>query len=201
MADEPGVDNAPPEVPTPSKEDTAVGAPPALAEESGRPSAGRTSGAAIAAAVLSVAALALVALSGYFGYSHWQAERDAHERSEILDAARQGVVNLTTMNFEHADEDVQRVLDGAAGEFRDEFEARSKDLVAVMQEARVQSEGEVRQAAIESQSGDSADVIVAVAQKVSNAGGPAQEPRGQRMRVTVRLDDGRYKIVKAGFVQ
>ncbi|QHE68291.1 hypothetical protein GFS60_01819 [Rhodococcus sp. WAY2] len=151
--------------------------------------------------MLSVAALSLVAFSGYFGYSHWQAERDARERSEILDAARQGVVNLTTMNFERADEDVQRVLDGAAGEFRDEFEARSKDLVAVMQEARVQSEGEVLQAAIESQSGDSADVIVAVAQKVSNAGGAAEEPRGQRMRVTVQLDDGRYKIVKAGFVQ
>ena len=197
MADVPAVDSASPEKPTPPEGDTAQAA---SGGEAVRPSAGWRSGTAIAG-VLSVAALSLVALSGYFGYSHWQAERDARERSEILDAARQGVVNLTTMNFERADEDVQRVLDGAAGEFRDEFEARSKDLVAVMQEARVQSEGEVLQAAIESQSGDSADVIVAVAQKVSNAGGAAEEPRGQRMRVTVQLDDGRYKIVKAGFVQ
>ncbi|MDV7245099.1 MULTISPECIES: hypothetical protein [Rhodococcus] len=197
MADVPAVDSASPEKSTPPEEGTAQAAP---GLEAAPPSAGRTSGTAIAG-VLSVAALALLALSGSFGYSHWQAERDARERSEILDAARQGVVNLTTMNFERADEDVQRVLDGAAGEFRDEFEARSKDLVAVMQEARVQSEGEVRQAAIESQSGDSADVIVAVAQKISNAGGASEEPRGQRMRVTVQLDDGRYKIVKAGFVQ
>ncbi|WP_109328053.1 hypothetical protein [Rhodococcus oxybenzonivorans] len=198
MADVPAVDSVSPEKPTPPEENTAQVAPGGGAAP---PSAGWSSGTAVAAGVLSVAALSLVALSGYFGYSHWQAERDVRERAEILDAARQGVVNLTTMNFERADEDVQRVLDGAAGEFRVEFEARSKDLVAVMQEARVQSEGEVRQAAIESQSGDSADVIVAVAQKVSNAGGAAEEPRGQRMRVTVQLDDGRYKIVKAGFVQ
>lgn len=152
-------------------------------------------------AVLSVLALAFVAVSGYFGYSHRQAEQAAQQRSEILEAASQGVVNLTTMDFERADEDVQKVLDGSAGEFRDEFEARSKDLVTVMQEAQVKSVGEVRRAAIERQDGDSADVLVAVAQKVSNAGGAAEEPRGQRMRVTMQLEDGTYKIVKAGFVQ
>ncbi|MFZ2175540.1 MAG: hypothetical protein WAW17_16195, partial [Rhodococcus sp. (in: high G+C Gram-positive bacteria)] len=121
---------------------------------------------------------------------HWKSERDVRERTEILDAARQGVVDLTTMNFEEAEQDVQRVLDGSAGEFHDEFEARSKDLIAVMQEAKVQSEGEVTQAAIENQGGDSADVLVAVAQKVSNAGGAVEEPRGQRMRVTVQLRTG-----------
>ncbi len=152
-------------------------------------------------AVLSVLALAFLAVSGYFGYTHRQAERAAQQRSEIVDAASQGVVNLTTMDFQRADEDVQKVLDGSAGEFRDEFEARSKDLIAVMQEAQVKSVGVVRQAAIERQDGDSADVLVAVAQKVSNAGGAAEEPRSQRMRVTMQLEDGTYKIVKAGFVQ
>ncbi|MFE7418867.1 hypothetical protein [Rhodococcus sp. NPDC057529] len=161
----------------------------------------RTPAVTAGVAVLSVLALAFLAVSGYFGYTHRQAEQAAQQRSEILDAARQGVVNLTTMDFERADEGVQKVLDDSAGEFRDEFEARSTDLVAVMREARVKSVGEVRQAAIERQDGDSADVLVAVAQKVSNAGGAAEEPRGQRMRVTVQLEDGTYKIVKAGFVQ
>ncbi|TQC48540.1 hypothetical protein EEB14_14675 [Rhodococcus sp. WS4] len=151
--------------------------------------------------VLSVLTLAFLAVSGYFGYTHRQADQEAQQRSEILEAARQGVVDLTTMDFEQAAEDVQKVLEGSAGDFRDEFEARSKDLVAVMQEAKVKSVGEVQQAAIETQNGDSADVLVAVAQKVSNAGGAAEEPRGQRMRVTMQLDDGSYKIVKAGFVQ
>ncbi|MEN0134182.1 MAG: hypothetical protein AAGC80_03485 [Rhodococcus sp. (in: high G+C Gram-positive bacteria)] len=161
----------------------------------------RTPAVTAGVAVLSVLALVFLAVSGYFGYTHRQAEQEAQRRSEIVDAARRGVVNLTTMDFERADEDVQKVLDGSAGEFRDEFEARSKDLIAVMQEARVTSVGEVREAAIERQDGDSADVLVAVAQKVSNAGGAADEPRGQRMRVTMQLEDGTYKIVKAGFVQ
>ncbi|MFE5703780.1 MULTISPECIES: hypothetical protein [Rhodococcus] len=161
----------------------------------------RTPAVTAGVAVLSVLALAFLAVSGYFGYTHRQAERAAQQRSEIVDAASQGVVNLTTMDFQRADEDVQKVLDGSAGEFRDEFEARSKDLIAVMQEAQVKSVGEVRQAAIERQDGDSADVLVAVAQKVSNAGGAAEEPRSQRMRVTMQLEDGTYKIVKAGFVQ
>ncbi|MDV7085207.1 hypothetical protein GXW84_14030 [Rhodococcus sp. IEGM 248] len=161
----------------------------------------RTPAVTASVVVLAVLALAFLAVSGYFGYTHRQAEQEAQQRSEILDAARQGVVNLTTMDFERADEDVQKVLDGSAGEFRDEFEARSADLIAVMQEAKVKSQGEVRQAAIEAQNGESADVLVAVAQKVSNAGGAAEEPRGQRMRVTMQLEDGTYKIVKAGFVQ
>ncbi|WP_241032462.1 hypothetical protein [Rhodococcus pseudokoreensis] len=171
------------------------------ASADGAASMSRTPAVTAGVAVLSVLALAFVAVSGYFGYTHWQAERAAQQRSEVLEAASQGVVNLTTMDFERADEDVQMVLDGSAGEFRDDFEARSKDLIAVMQEAQVKSVGEVRQAAIERQDGDSADVLVAVTQKVSNAGGAAEEPRGQRMRVTMQLEDGTYKIVKAGFVQ
>lgn len=101
----------------------------------------RTPAVAAGVVVLAVLALAFVAVSGYFGYTHRQAAQEAQQRSEILEAARQGVVNLTTMDFERADEDVQKVLDGSAGEFRDEFEARSKDLIAVMQEAKVKSQG------------------------------------------------------------
>ncbi|QYB05912.1 hypothetical protein I1A62_16325 [Rhodococcus sp. USK10] len=171
------------------------------ASADGAASMSRTPAVTAGVAVLSVLALAFLAVSGYFGYMHWQAERAAQQRSQILEAASQGVVNLTTMDFERADDDVQKVLDGSAGEFRDDFEARSKDLIAVMQEAQVKSVGEVRQAAIERQDGDSADVLVAVTQRVSNAGGAADEPRGQRMRVTMQLEDGTYKIVKAGFVQ
>ncbi|KAF0962001.1 hypothetical protein [Rhodococcus sp. T7] len=182
-----------------SSEDTASAEGTVSVEDTAPKS--RTPAVTAGVAVLSVLALAFLAVSGYFGYAHWQAEQAAQQRSEILDAASEGVVNLTTMDFEKADDDVQKVLDGSAGEFRDEFEARSKDLIAVMQEAQVKSVGEVRQAAIERQDGDSADVLVAVAQKVSNAGGAAEEPRGQRMRVTMQLEDGTYKIVKAGFVQ
>lgn len=140
-------------------------------------------GSALVAGGLIVATLA--GLSGWLGYRAYQ-QHDAQERRNLYIAtARQGAVNLTTINYAQVDADVQRILDSATGAFRDDFEQRSKPFMEVVKAAQSKSEGTVTDAGLESQRGDSAQVLVAVAVKSRTAGGE-EAPREWRMRIEVR---------------
>ncbi|MCA2244924.1 MULTISPECIES: Mce protein [Mycobacterium] len=138
---------------------------------------------ALVAGGLIVATLA--GLSGWLGYRAYQ-QHDAQARRNLYVAtARQGAVNLTTINYTQVDTDVQRILDSATGAFRDDFEQRSKPFMEVVKAAQSKSEGTVTDAGLESQSDDSAQVLVAVAVKSRTAGGE-EAPREWRMRIEVR---------------
>ncbi|WP_019732605.1 hypothetical protein, partial [Mycobacterium avium] len=131
----------------------------------------RLSRAATVLAVGAVMVAALAGLSGWLGYRAYQ-QHDAQARRNLFVAtARQGAVNLTTINYTQVDRDVQRILDSATGAFRDEFEQRSKPFAEVVKAAQSKSEGTVTDAGLESQRGDSAQVLVAGA-------GEAHTPRG-----------------------
>ena len=66
----------------------------------------------------------LVGLNGWLGYRDFQSRYAEQVRGEMVEAARQGAINLTTIDHEHVDEDVQRILDSSTGAFRDDFAAR-----------------------------------------------------------------------------
>ena len=48
------------------------------------------------------------------------------QRSHFLQVARQGALNLTTIDWQKAEGDVQRILDGATGQFHDDFAKRTR---------------------------------------------------------------------------
>ncbi|OBH48875.1 Mce protein [Mycobacterium mantenii] len=152
---------------------------------------------ALVASGLIVATLA--GLSGWLGYRAYQ-KHDAQARQNLYVAtARQGAVNLTTINYTQVDADVQRILDLATGAFRDDFEQRSKPFMEVVKAAQSKSEGTVTDAGLESQRGDSAQVLVAVAVKSRTAGGE-EAPREWRMRIEVRSVGDDAKVSNVVFV-
>lgn len=154
-------------------------------------------GSALVAGGLIVATLA--SLSGWLGYRAYQ-QHDAQTRRNLYVAtARQGAVNLTTINYTQVDTDVQRILDSATGAFRDDFEQRSKPFMEVVKAAQSKSEGTVTDAGLESQRGDSAQVLVAVAVKSRTAGGE-EAPREWRMRIEVRSVGPDAKVSNVVFV-
>lgn len=154
-------------------------------------------GSALVASGLIVATLA--GLSGWLGYRAYQ-KHDAQARQSLYVAtARQGAVNLTTINYTQVDADVQRILDLATGAFRDDFEQRSKPFMEVVKAAQSKSEGTVTDAGLESQRGDSAQVLVAVAVKSRTAGGE-EAPREWRMRIEVRSVGDDAKVSNVVFV-
>ncbi|MGB8387972.1 Mce protein [Mycobacterium sp.] len=141
----------------------------------------------------------LTALAGWLGYRTYQKHEAQVQRDLFVQTARQGAVNLTTINYTEVEADVQRILDSATGAFRADFEKRSRPFIEVVKAAQSKSEGTVTEAGLESQQRDSAQVLVAVAVKSRTAGGEAA-PREWRMRVGVQAVGNDAKVSNVVFV-
>ena len=96
-----------------------------------------------------VAVVALAGLCGWLGFRAYQSHKAADERSMFLQVGRQAALNLTTIDFEHADEDVQRVLDSSTGTFYDDFHARAQPFKEVVKQAKSKSVGTIAEAGVE----------------------------------------------------
>ena len=139
-------------------------------------------------------------LCGWLGFRAYESHKAADERNLFLQVGRQAALNLTTIDFEHADEDVQRVLDSSTGTFYDDFQARAQPFKEVVKQAKSKSVGTIAEAGVESVTEDGAEVLVAVTVKTSNAGAAEQEPRAWRMRITVQKVDDEAKVANVRFV-
>jgi Mce-associated membrane protein len=138
--------------------------------------------------------------SGYMAWQHREATDREQRAARFVAGARQGVVNMTSLNFTKAKEDVQRVIDSSTGEFRDDFQRSAKDFTTVVEKSKVVTEGTVNAAALESLDEHSASVLVSATSKITNAAGAKDEPRAWRLRVVVTEDGGQYKMSKVDFV-
>jgi Mce-associated membrane protein len=159
----------------------------------------RLSRAAVSLVAAGAVVAALAGLAGWLGYQAYEKHEANAKRDLFVQVARQGAVNLTTINYTEVDADVQRILDLSTGAFRDDFEQRSKPFVEVVKAAQSKSEGSVTDAGLESQRGDSAQVLVAVAVKSRTAGGE-EAPREWRMRIEVRSVGDDAKVSNVVFV-
>lgn len=148
-----------------------------------------------------VLVVALVALTGWLGYGFYQVHHEQQRRTMFMDTAREGATNLTTIDWEHAEDDVQRVLDTSTGRFYDDFEKRSKSFLDVVKQIKSKSVGTVTSSGLESYSKDKADVLVSVTVRSTNAGVPEQEPQVWRMVLTVQDIEGKAKISNVEFIQ
>ena len=143
---------------------------------------------------------AFVGASGYMMYQRHEITEHNQRVANFLAGARQGVVNMTSLDFNRAKEDVQRVIDSSTGQFRDDFQQRAKDFTTVVEQSKVVTQGTVNAAAVQSIDGNSALVLVAATSRITNAAGAKDEPRNWRLKVTVTEDGGQYKMSKVEFV-
>jgi Mce-associated membrane protein len=138
-----------------------------------------------------VAALALGGVVGWLGFRTYQLRQDQEQRELFLRVGRQGAVNLTTIDWQNVDHDIQRILDSATGPFYDDFSKRSQPFIDVVKKVQSKSVGTVTEAGLESVSRNEARVLVAVSVKTSNLGAEDQPPRAWRMRIDVqKIGDG-----------
>jgi Mce-associated membrane protein len=153
----------------------------------------------LAVILVLVTVVALGALAGWFGFQEHKARQVQQQRDLLIRVARQGALNLTTIDWQHADTDVKRILDSATGTFYD-FSHRSQPFMDVVKKAQSTSVGTVTEAGLESQSGDEAQVLVAISVKTSNLGAAEQDPRHWRMRITVQRVGNEAKVSNVAFV-
>lgn len=121
-------------------------------------------------------------------------------RTEVLQAARQHAVNFTTLDHQHLDRDLGRVLAGATGEFKEQFRAGAEDLSELVTANEAVSEGEVLEAGIVSDDEDSARVLVVADSTVTNLAGPAPQKRHYRLQLDLVRDSGRWLVSDLQFV-
>jgi Mce-associated membrane protein len=179
--------------------DVAVEASEETARKRGRwlprPSAKRV---AVGLAIMCICAL--LAASGYMVWQHRQAMQEQQRSAEFVAAGKQTVVTLMSLNFNRAQEDVQRIIDNSTGQFKDDFQNTAEDFVKVAQDAKVITEVTVNSTAVESMTDDSAVVLVSATSRVTNNAGAQQEPRSWRLSVNLQRDGGQIKMSKVEFV-
>jgi Mce-associated membrane protein len=143
---------------------------------------------------------ALLGVSGWMAWHHHNVLQERQRSAAFVATARQAVVNLTSLDFKNAKQDVQRVLDGATGEFRDDFQRRADDFASVVTDSKAVTEGSVAATAVESMGHDSAVVLVLANERVTNVAGAKDAPRTFRFRVSVVHDGDELKVSKVEFV-
>lgn len=147
-----------------------------------------------------VAVAALAGLGGWFGYGAYQEHQRESQRQLFLQVGRQGALNLTTIDYQHAEADIQRILDSATGTFYDDFDKRSQPFIEVVKKAQSKSVGTITEAGIESETDSEAQIVVAVNVTTTNVGAAEQAPRSWRMRISVAKVDEQAKVSNVAFV-
>lgn len=157
--------------------------------------------AALAASLVLVAVAGLLGATGWMLWEHRKADAERHRTAEYAAAARQGVVNLMSMDYAHAQESVQRVIDDSMGRMKTNFEDTSKDLIKALQDSKMVTKVTVNDAAVESMDEETATVLIAATSHREGPNAPKedQQPRVWRVVVTVQRDGGQIKMSDVEF--
>ena len=169
--------------------------PPAAPAQRSRPRRPR-----LLTIVLGVLALALAVACVVLLLQLRDDRAEDEQREAALAAARQTAVNFTTVNHETVDRDLERVLTGATGEFREDFEAGAEDLKKIITDNEVESTGSVLATALVSSDPDSAVVLIVVDSTVSNSASPEGQIRRFRIQMDLAREDGRWRTSTLEFV-
>jgi Mce-associated membrane protein len=164
------------------------------------PAAWKVIAKALVASVALVGSIALLGLSVAIYVHHRHVETQQSQTAEFAAAARQGVVTLMSLDFNKAEEDVQRIIDNTTGDFKKDFQSQSEDFIKVAQASKVVTEANVNAVAVQSMSDNDATVLVAVTTNVSNTAAKQQEPRSWRLKVGVTREGDQIKLSKVEFV-
>ncbi|HEY2205984.1 MAG TPA: hypothetical protein VGH99_16040 [Pseudonocardia sp.] len=115
---------------------------------------------------------------------------------QALATAKAYAVTVTSYDYQNLDRNFADVLDGATGEFKDQYSGASQSLRQLISQAKATAKGSVLAAGIQSASPDEVQVLVFVDQGITNAATP--QPRLDRNRVLMTLTphDGRWLVRK-----
>jgi Mce-associated membrane protein len=192
-------DAAPAEKPAPAEEAAAEGAAAAPAGSVTEPAkAGRFPLRLPLPAAIGVAVVLVLALAAAVTFGLLLQRRVATDRAgaEALATAKAYAVTVTSYDYQNLDRNFADVLDGATGEFKDQYTGASQTLRQLIANAKATAKGNVLGAGISSESPEQVEVVVFVDQTITNAA--TAQPRVDRNRVIMTLTphDGRWLVGK-----
>ena len=148
------------------------------------------------------ASAGLIVVTALMLWSHHNTSQERQRAAEYVAAARQNVVNLLAIDYNTAQDSVQRVLDGSTGKFRTNFEETAEDFIKALQDEKITTTATVNDAAMESMTADSATVLISATSRREGAKAPKdqQEPRVWRIVLTLERDGSAIKMSGVEFV-
>jgi len=158
-----------------------------------------------AAVVVPVILAVLLLAAEVFGFAQFlrkgaQPPDPAAQWQPYVDAGKTFAQDMTTVNPQSVDSDIQRIIDESTAPFRDDFASKRAEYKQTILTSSVTTQGTVTGAALESIHARTADVLVATTTKIANTAGASQDPRNWRLHLTVvKLGDG-YKVSIVEFV-
>jgi len=123
----------------------------------------------------------------------WLGDRETVDKGTLV-AARQGAISFFSLDYRHAEDDVDRVLSQATGDFKKQYAEKRDEVVAGVEDkqlvvtATVPDDG----VALEFLADDEAKVLVAVDVNTKSPDG-AEDAR-YRTRVELARVDGRWLV-------
>jgi len=149
-----------------------------------------------------VVAALLVSLTGYLLWQHKAMAQQRHSAAEFASAARQNVINLMSIDYNNADDSVERVLDSSTGRFKSNFAETAEDFVKALRDEKIITKATVNDTAVESMSGDTAVVLVSATSQREGPQAPKdqQQPRLWRIVVSLERDGDQIKMSGVEFV-
>ncbi len=156
---------------------------------------------AVAAGLVILVIAGLLSVTGWMLWEHRRAADERHHTAEYAAAARQGVVNLMSMDYTQAKESVQRIIDDSIGKFKNNFQDTSQDLIKALQDSKMITKVTVNDTAVEAMDDETATVLVAATSHREGPNAPKedQQPRVWRMVVTLQRDGGQIKVSDVEF--
>ncbi|MEV4755871.1 hypothetical protein AB0J86_12265 [Micromonospora sp. NPDC049559] len=143
---------------------------------------------------------AALATAGVFGYDWYQARALDRAHQQALAAAKQTTVNFVSISAASVDRDLQRILGGATGEFKEQFGNGQAQVRAAVVENKVDSRGSVLRAGLVSGDRRTAVVLVAIDATVKNTNSPDGRAAHYRIQVDMTNESGKWLVSRLQFV-
>lgn len=165
-------------------------------------SAGGLSARTLAAlmGLLAAALVGLVAWSVVLGLQVWDKQRLEAERHEVMHAARQQTVDLFSLDYRKPEQGINRILDGATGNFRDTFANGTQVFEQYLPTTKSITTPEIHSAGLTSMDADSAEVLVAADTLVRTEKQKDPVVRHYRMAWSLERHDGRWLVSDLRFI-
>lgn len=146
----------------------------------------------VLAALSAMVLIGVLGMSGFFGWRLKELTDVATAGQAALAAAQHYAVTLTTLDTNDIDSNYQQVIDGATGDFRDQFSKGSAQLRQLLVDNRAMGEGIVVSAAVKSMTKTEVHVLLFVDQSITNAVNPIPRIDRSRVEMTMELVDNRW---------
>ena len=148
--------------------------------------------------VLAVLLAALLAAGVWLALPWFRGETDSPVRTdtyvEVLQAARSGVVDLTSFDAVTIDDDIEQVRRVATGDLRDESLAQLQDRRQQLVDAQAVVQTEVVGAGVVAADEDSGTVLLVIQSTQQSTESPQAQVLRYRIQVELVREDGRWVL-------